>query len=622
MVINGLWHEQSLEKKINIFTATQQYAFKHTILHKEVSQRNTKPRWLVDLIQKKRRLQNKLRSLASDTRIIAENTAQQLIMPNLLPQPTQLSPSQFIFFSTNIIRFKKEINYLGRKILRHRIILQNDSWNKSINKLAETDIKTAPKEFYSTMKRLGGLGKGTSHVTKMTYGPTTANSEIEVANLMAQYVEDSFKPLEEPDFDYSIFDKLKQEWDNAQTALENSTPPPLHTHWPPDHTYANTNSLPSPILQNTLYSESTLTEDVPNTTKHQRAMWGLPNFQLYKNKKEPLPPAPSPNLPVDENWTEQLLHNSPYTKNLLKQGYQPFDISELEIVLKKMKRKAPGHDGLVIDCFQELGMGGKHKLLDIANEIYATGNFPSTWKQAIMIPILKKNKAAKDPASYRPISLLPVGGKIVEALILKRFSAYISERQLIPCIQTGFRPGQGTDINLKRMYNRAYTRSTRSTHPTPTIMIFFDAKKAFDSVWDIGVLHKAMKDGLPAIFCKFLRTYLSERTMQVRIGQTLSKTIKLLSGVPQGSVFAPTIWNYYTGDIPPPISVHSDTAVYADDASIASTHPSVNKLHSIAQNQVFQLSDWTNIKRIKFEPKKTHVLAIHPNPATRNLVKE
>ena len=172
------------------------------------------------------------------------------------------------------------------------------------------------------------------------------------------------------------------------------------------------------------------------------------------------------------------------------------------------------------------------------------------------------------------------------------------------------------------MYNRAFTRSTRSTHPAPTVMIFFDAKKAFDSLWDIGVLHKAMKDGLPSIFCKFLRTYLSDRTMQVRIGQTLSKTIKLLSGVPQGSVFAPTIWNYYTGDIPPPVSVHSDTAVYADDGSVASTHPSIEKLHSIAQNQVFQLSDWTNIKRIKFEPKKIHVLAIHSNPAIRKLVKE
>ena len=207
--------------------------------------------------------------------------------PNLLPQPTQLSPSQFIFFSTNIIRFKKEINYLGRKILRHRIILQNDSWNKSIKRLAETDIKTAPREFYSTMKRLEGLGKGTSHVTKMTYGPTTANSEIEVANLMAQYVEDSFKPLEEPDFDYSVFDKLKQEWDNAQTALENSTPPPLHTHLPPDHTYANTNSLPSPILQNTLYS-SLHSQRTPLTPPNTKEPCGdYPTSNYTKTKKNP-----------------------------------------------------------------------------------------------------------------------------------------------------------------------------------------------------------------------------------------------------------------------------------------------------------------------------------------------
>ena len=206
-------------------------------------------------------------------------------------------------------------------------------------------------------------------------------------------------------------------------------------------------------------------------------------------------------------------------------------------------------------------MGGKHKFLDIANEIYLTGHFPKTWKQAIMVPILKKDKPAKDLASYRPISLLPVGGKIVEALILIRFNNYINQRNQIPCIQTGFRPGYSTSINLKRMYTRSYTRATRATHPEPTIMIFFDAKKAFDSVWSIGVLHKAMRDGLPAILIKLLRTYLQDRTLQVRIGQSTSNPVKLESGVPQGSVFNPTIWNYYTGDIPTNTTTHSDTSV-------------------------------------------------------------
>ena len=154
------------------------------------------------------------------------------------------------------------------------------------------------------------------------------------------------------------------------------------------------------------------------------------------------------------------------------------------------------------------------------------------------------------------------------------------------------------------MYTRAYTRATRATHPEPTIMVLFDAKKAFDSVWSTGVLHKAMRDGLPAILVKFLRTYLQDRTLQVRIGQTISKPVKLESGVPQGSVFAPTIWNYYGGDIPPTTTAHSNNSIYADDASLAASHRNINTLHSITQTEINKLHEWTKPKRIKFEPKK------------------
>ena len=167
------------------------------------------------------------------------------------------------------------------------------------------------------------------------------------------------------------------------------------------------------------------------------------------------------------------------------------------------------------------------------------------------------------------------------------------------------------------MYNKAYTRSVRASHPDPTIMIFFDTKKTFDSVWDIGVLHKAMNDGLPAIFIRFLRSWLTNRTLQVRIGQTLSKTVRLKSDNPQGSVIAPTIWDYYTGDIPTTISPHRDTAVYADDTAVAVTHRNVDKVHDIPQHEIVQLNNWTKTRHIMFEPKKTHVLAIHRNPAVR-----
>ena len=109
----------------------------------------------------------------------------------------------------------------------------------------------------------------------------------------------------------------------------------------------------------------------------------------------------------------------------------------------------------------------------------------------------------------------------------RKNKSILRQKGLIPVIQTEFRKGKKTGINLKRMYTHSYTRSIRSTHPEPTIMVFFDAKKAFDSVWHTGLLHKAMRDGLPGIIIRFLRTWLQDRTMRIRIGTTLSRQIKI-----------------------------------------------------------------------------------------------
>ena len=158
-----------------------------------------------------------------------------------------------------------------------------------------------------------------------------------------------------------------------------------------------------------------------------------------------------------------------------------------------------------------------------------------------MVPILKKEKPAKNPASCRPISLLPIGGKITESLVLQRIDRYIEKRGLIPCIQTGFCRVHSTSINLKRMYTHAYTKAVASTHRQQACMTSFDAKKAFDSVYRIGFFHKCMKDGLPGIFIRFYRSWLKNRTLRIRIGETLSRSIRLLLGVPQGSVLAPEV---------------------------------------------------------------------------------
>ena len=85
---------------------------------------------------------------------------------------------------------------------------------------------------------------------------------------------------------------------------------------------------------------------------------------------------------------------------------------------------------------------------------------------------------------------MPVAGKILESLVLRRLNRYIKSKRLLPIYQTGFRRGKATTINLKRLYNAVYAMSARGRTKRLMAAIMFNAKKAFDSVWHKGLISK------------------------------------------------------------------------------------------------------------------------------------
>ena len=160
------------------------------------------------------------------------------------------------------------------------------------------------------MKKLGGMGRGSNHVTKMEYKHTVANSEETVADLMAQYVEDTFQPLQEPDFHYAQFNRIEQEWNDSQIALNNSTPTSIPTNVL--RTVEDLNPFiitwPSPLLRNQDFQDHISTANSANPTKHQCVSFQLPKTTIYKNRKDPLPAAHKPDIPVNNAWTENIMH--------------------------------------------------------------------------------------------------------------------------------------------------------------------------------------------------------------------------------------------------------------------------------------------------------------------------
>ena len=79
-----------------------------------------------------------------------------------------------------------------------------------------------------------------------------------------------------------------------------------------------------------------------------------------------------------------------------------------------------------------------------------------------------------------------------------------------------------------------------------------DVSKAFDKVWHAGLKYKLTRTDLPEIITKTLCSYLSNRIAQIRVGNIIGPKIQIKSGVPQGGILSPTLYIFYTNDIPRP----------------------------------------------------------------------
>ena len=71
------------------------------------------------------------------------------------------------------------------------------------------------------------------------------------------------------------------------------------------------------------------------------------------------------------------------------------------------------------------------------------GNFPTNGNKLMLSQFIKEqNKQLIE--NYRPISLLPVCGKILERLIYKKMFEFFTENELISHNQSGFKPGSNS----------------------------------------------------------------------------------------------------------------------------------------------------------------------------------
>jgi len=97
-----------------------------------------------------------------------------------------------------------------------------------------------------------------------------------------------------------------------------------------------------------------------------------------------------------------------------------FTKQEIQAVLEKFDpRKAPGEDALNSEVLLHTLRSFATLFTEIYNECLRKGLFPKQWKRSIILPIVKPGKEGiNEVCKYRPISLLNIGGKVVEKLLI------------------------------------------------------------------------------------------------------------------------------------------------------------------------------------------------------------
>ena len=95
-------------------------------------------------------------------------------------------------------------------------------------------------------------------------------------------------------------------------------------------------------------------------------------------------------------------------------------------------------------------------LRSIYQSCFENGKFPSEWKKSNVVPTYKKNDKQL-VKNYRPISLLPICGKVFERLIYDKLFSFFQENNLTSPNQSGFKPGDSCTNQLLAITHEIYT---------------------------------------------------------------------------------------------------------------------------------------------------------------------
>ena len=378
-----------------------------------------------------------------------------------------------------------------------------------------------------------------------------------------------------------------------------------------------------------------LSKQINDNKGNSKALFKIVNSELNRRPATPFPPNKSNETLVSDfsNFFEDKIdkirknldrHANTRRRNSRAANSQTFsgtplcsfarmNMNEVRQIINKMAAKHSKLDPLptwlVKNCLNEL----LPTITEIINTSLELGTVPTSYKHAIITPLLKKANMDLEMKNYRPVSNLKFLSKVVEGAVIAQLTKHFNANDLQDPRQSAYKTMHSTETLLAKIHNDIMRNGNNGKL---TMLVLLDLSAAFDTIDHETLLTRLENTyGIKGTALKWFRSYLTSRTQSVIIDDTISERKHLKYGVPQGSKLGPILFNSYIAPLSEVARKHGiDDEKYADDEqlilSFSPTENAADDAKSRMENCISDIREFLLANRLCNNSEKTEIIIL------------